>query len=468
MRSYIKENARYFLIVSGLVTLLLHVIGHQEKPMKTVDMKLDIELDRDTRYLTGRLKKKAREMNNPETDHIVERTQSQSYVTFLEDLRGGEFTPPATLENSPGYITLGFIFVNLEKTKELGHNMRFKVSRTLDSMMTYSSGGSLHFIVITDLYSQDTVRLFLSHFISKRISEGVILNPTWRWRNVKGVPPLKISLVDLEEIAKINYPFIEALKRNTEKKEDSSVDKYSSDLFYIGPLYYKAFEKLDRLLFIDITDLDFFSDITELYDHFENTEEAIMGVGLDMSPHYRKFLKSYLMDHPESALGSPGRSQGFNTGVVLYRLDNMRANNVYQKYLQVEEVDRLIRSYKFNMTLGDQDWFTELGWDHPELFYILPCHYNAQTSIQYLAPPWEETFDSYHYCDQKVKLKIVHRNGCGPMPQACGYTPSPTSTYWKDKKSFMHDISINMETLWDIMAELSSSGSAKFKMFHTI
>ena len=88
MRSYIKDNARYFLIVSGLVTLLLHVIGQEENPVKTVDMKLDIELDRDTRYLTGRLKKKSSEMSDPETDQMVERTQSQSYVRFLENLRG--------------------------------------------------------------------------------------------------------------------------------------------------------------------------------------------------------------------------------------------------------------------------------------------------------------------------------------------------------------------------------------------
>ena len=37
-----------------------------------------------------------------------------------------------------------------------------------------------------------------------------------------------------------------------------------------------------------------------------------------------------------------------------------------------------------------QDWFTNLAWDQPQLFYILPCVYNAQTNIQLLRPPWEE------------------------------------------------------------------------------
>jgi hypothetical protein len=39
----------------------------------------------------------------------------------------------------------------------------------------------------------------------------------------------------------------------------------------------------------------------------------------------------------------------------------------------------------FNYVLertGDQDWFNMLSWSHPELFYILPCIYNWQTSVQ--------------------------------------------------------------------------------------
>jgi hypothetical protein len=32
--------------------------------------------------------------------------------------------------------------------------------------------------------------------------------------------------------------------------------------------------------------------------------------------------------------------------------------------------------------LAEQDFFTNLGFTHPDLFQILPCHFNAQTSIQ--------------------------------------------------------------------------------------
>ena len=460
MRSYVRENARYFIIGTILTIVLIHVIG-DSRETETVDMRLDIELDRDARYLTGRERKTS--LSDPETDEIVEVMLggSPSYVQFLEVLRSGKLTLPSAVENSPGYLDIGFILVNLRKRKELGNNLKFKVRRTLESMLDRSKGQPLHFIIITDTASVEAVAVFLSHFISRRISEAIILQRP-------GVPPLQITFVDLKEIIKVNPPFIEALKRNTEKKDDPSVDKYSSDLFYIGPLYYKAFPALDKLLFIDITDLEFFADIAELYDQFAATSDKLAGVGLDLSPHYRKFLTSYLADQPHSQLGSPGRLQGFNTGVVLYRLDNMRTSQTYHNYIQVEEVERLINSYKFNLTLGDQDWFTELGWDRPDLFHLLPCHFNAQTSIQYLRPPWEESFDSYHYCDTKDKLKIVHRNGCGPMPHACGYTPLQNSTYWKGKKSYLVDLNLNMETFWDIMRDLTHRGEAEFEMFNTV
>ena len=116
------------------------------------------------------------------------------------------------------------------------------------------------------------------------------------------------------------------------------------------------------------------------------------------------------------------------------------------------------------MTLGDQDWFTNLAWDQPHMFYILPCHYNAQTSLQYLTPPWEDIFDSYHFCDEKSKLKIVHRNGCGPVPQMCGHEPDPNSDYWKNKKNFYVDLHINVEMFWTIIRDLIV-GNAKFKVF---
>ena len=57
-----------------------------------------------------------------------------------------------------------------------------------------------------------------------------------------------------------------------------------------------------------------------------------------------------------------------------------------------------------------------------------------QTDLEYLRLPWLDVFPAYHYCDNRSRLKaqgdctpvsrsqlvVVHRNGCGPLPQFCG------------------------------------------------
>ena len=84
---------------------------------------------------------------------------------------------------------------------------------------------------------------------------------------------------------------------------------------------FRAFTGLDRIIFLDSTDLEFFSDVLLLESQFEDSwsNEAVMGVGLDLSPHYKKFLAEYIEINPETEIGKPGPRQGFNTGVVLFR-----------------------------------------------------------------------------------------------------------------------------------------------------
>jgi hypothetical protein len=38
--------------------------------------------------------------------------------------------------------------------------------------------------------------------------------------------------------------------------------------------------------------------------------------------------------------------------------------------------------YMYPINLAEQDFFTNLGYTYPDLFQVLPCHFNAQTSIQ--------------------------------------------------------------------------------------
>ena len=127
----------------------------------------------------------------------------------------------------------------------------------------------------------------------------------------------------------------------------------------------------------------------------------------------------------------------------------MRESVSYNQYVTPEGVDQLMKKYMFKMSVGDQDWMTNLGFSHPDLFYHLPCQFNRQTSIDYLRPPWMDIFHSYHHCDLPSKVNIAHRNGCGPTPRCCGHL-------YPNSGSQLHNINVDVEQLWKSLAEINS------------
>jgi hypothetical protein len=229
--------------------------------------------------------------------------------------------------------------------------------------------------------------------------------------------------------------------------------KYTADLFYISPLYHKAFILLDRMIFIDSSDLEFYQDILLLQKQFENMDNELLGVGLDLSPHYRNMV-SDLAGKYQSGFGLPGASQGLNTGVVLFHLDRMRQSKDLAQFVQPDNVEQLLDKFGISrMSLGDQDWLTCLGWDQPQLFYILPCQFNRQTDLMYLRPGWEEDFDKYHHCDTHGGRKIVHRNGCGPTPAFCGNIVDGGN------RTLLHDVNLDMEAFWEEIPRLADKNT---------
>ncbi|XP_023325663.1 xyloside xylosyltransferase 1 isoform X6 [Eurytemora carolleeae] len=200
--------------------------------------------------------------------------------------------------------------------------------------------------------------------------------------------------------------------------------------------------------------MEFTVDIKELYDEFTKLESspAILGIGLDLSPHYFGYLKSYIESHPGTDIGKPGKNQGLNTGVVLYRLDKMRVNELYNSFLNKQKIDYLVKKFGYPFALAEQDFFTNLGFMFPDLFHILPCQFNTQTSLQYLSSPFENIFKSYHYCDRKENIKIFHLNGCGPTPAQCGGNNKSSTVY--DKDHDLHFYHIEVQVFWEIMEGL--------------
>ena len=75
-----------------------------------------------------------------------------------------------------------------------------------------------------------------------------------------------------------------------------------------GPFYHRIFP-YKKFVMLD-ADLKFRIDIAELYDHFENfNENQIMGVAVDLAPHYRIAFRKYRENHPDTKIGEPGRLQ---------------------------------------------------------------------------------------------------------------------------------------------------------------
>lgn len=202
-------------------------------------------------------------------------------------------------------------------------------------------------------------------------------------RKIRRVPKIIFDFIDLESIATDaeDELFIKTVQSFMMTKMD--VGKYNDKLFYTGPLYHRIFPNLNKLIFMDV-DLDIQSNINLLYQQFAQfSQENLLGVAHDLSLHYRLNLENYRRRHPASTLGDPGPTQGFNTGVVLYNLARMRESEEYNRLLSGEEVKRVMRKYGYTVSLGDQDWFTNIGYEAPHLFYRLPCQFNAQVSVQY-------------------------------------------------------------------------------------
>ena len=179
------------------------------------------------------------------------------------------------------------------------------------------------------------------------------------WIKVDKIGSLKISLVDIEDILKDDEGVIEALKENIDEslfnKEvicGNENSKYVNDLFYIAPLYHRKMNNLKKILFLDI-DIRIQHNIKKIWIQFQDMEDKskvnkensskCIGLGLDLSPHYYHRLVDYMAEHPNTDLGSPGKLQGFNTGVVLFNLECLRESKFEEIHLQPEKVNKILK-----------------------------------------------------------------------------------------------------------------------------
>ncbi|XP_076974041.1 xyloside xylosyltransferase 1 isoform X4 [Tamandua tetradactyla] len=208
-------------------------------------------------------------------------------------------------------------------------------------------------------------------------------------------------------------------------------------------------------------DLKFKTNIRELFEEFDNfLPSAVIGIAREMQPVYRQqesastrllspvplsclkgaaHLCSYLgselswrdglnmikmhtfwqfrHENPKTRVGSPPPEglPGFNSGVMLLNLEAMRHSPLYSRLLEPAQVQQLANKYHFRGHLGDQDFFTMIGMEHPELFHVLDCTWNRQLCTWWRDHGYSDVFQAYFRCEGHVK--IYHGNCNTPIPE---------------------------------------------------
>lgn len=104
----------------------------------------------------------------------------------------------------------------------------------------------------------------------------------------------------------------------------------------------------------------------------------------------------------------------------------MRASALYNQLLKPSNVAKLADQYRFRGHLGDQDFFTMIGMEHPELFFSLACGWNRQLCTWWRDHGYGDVFQLYYRCDGPVY--IYHGNCNSAIPDDWCMRCSPAAT----------------------------------------
>lgn len=95
---------------------------------------------------------------------------------------------------------------------------------------------------------------------------------------------------------------------------------------------------------------------------------------------------------------------GLNSGVVMLNLDAIRRSKLLENIIRPEHVARLVHKYQFRGHLGDQDFYTLIGYDMPGMVYRLDCAWNRQLCTWWKDHGYSEIFDTFFHCEGKIRL----------------------------------------------------------------
>ncbi|XP_023381437.1 xyloside xylosyltransferase 1 [Pteropus vampyrus] len=220
---------------------------------------------------------------------------------------------------------------------------------------------------------------------------------------------------------------------------------YSDSIFFLSVAMHQIMPKeILRIIQLDL-DLKYKTNIRELFEEFDNfLPGAIIGIAREMQPVYsftddhssqsnwllapsleREALRceprhtfwQFRHENPKTRVGGPPPEglPGFNSGVMLLNLEAMRQSPLYSRLLEPAQVQQLADKYHFRGHLGDQDFFTMIGMEHPELFHVLDCTWNRQLCTWWRDHGYSDVFEAYFRCEGHVR--IYHGNCNTPIPE---------------------------------------------------
>uniref|UniRef100_H9G8T2 Xyloside xylosyltransferase 1 n=1 Tax=Anolis carolinensis TaxID=28377 RepID=H9G8T2_ANOCA len=194
---------------------------------------------------------------------------------------------------------------------------------------------------------------------------------------------------------------------------------YSDAIFFLSVAMHRIMPaEISRLILVDL-DVEYRASIQELFEEFDRFPEgAVIGIAHEMQPVYRHLFWQFRKEHPGTRVGDPPPEglPGFNSGVLLLDLPAMRASGLYNGLLEEGPLRALAQRFRFRGHLGDQDFFTLAGMEHPGLFHRLPCAWNRQLCTWWRLHGYQDVFEHYFRCDQ-APVKLFHGNCNTPIPQ---------------------------------------------------
>ncbi|XP_039706464.1 xyloside xylosyltransferase 1 isoform X2 [Pteropus medius] len=252
----------------------------------------------------------------------------------------------------------------------------------------------------------------------------------------------KVVFHDVAVLTDKLFPVVEAMQKHFSA---GSGTYYSDSIFFLSVAMHQIMPKeILRIIQLDL-DLKYKTNIRELFEEFDNfLPGAIIGIAREMQPVYsftddhssqsnwllapsleREALRceprhtfwQFRHENPKTRVGGPPPEglPGFNSGVMLLNLEAMRQSPLYSRLLEPAQVQQLADKYHFRGHLGDQDFFTMIGMEHPELFHVLDCTWNRQLCTWWRDHGYSDVFEAYFRCEGHVR--IYHGNCNTPIPE---------------------------------------------------